>query len=220
MKFFKLFMLLAAVMAAPAAIAAGDAGAGQEKSAPCAACHGQDGNSPSAEYPSLAGQGAPYLVKQLKEFKSGERENAIMMGMVANLSEQDMEDVAAYYAKQQAQTGQADPELVEKGERFYRGGDMENGIPACSGCHGPAGQGVDAAHFPALAGQHPEYLEAQLKAFRVVGREDLGDNLVGRENDPQAMMRTISAKMSDGQIQAVASFLSGLSPKESDADAE
>lgn len=220
MKSLKLFMLLVAAMAAPAAMAAGDASAGQEKAAACAACHGQDGNSPSGEYPSLAGQGAPYLVKQLQEFKSGTRNNPIMMGMTAGLSEQDMEDIAAYYAKQTPVPGQADPELVEQGERLYRGGDMEKGIPACSGCHGPAGQGVEAAGFPALAGQHVDYLEAQLKAFRVAGREDIGDNLATRDNDPQAMMRTIAGKMSDGQIQAVSSFLSGLSAAESGAGEE
>ncbi|ASK35704.1 cytochrome c4 [Alcanivorax sp. N3-2A] len=219
MKFFKLFVLLAAVLAAPAALAAGDAEAGKEKATPCAACHGQDGNSPSGQYPSLAGQGEPYLLEQLKAFKSGARNNAIMAGMVANLSDQDMQDLAAYFADQSIQPGQADPELVEAGERLYRGGDMKNGIPACSGCHGPGGQGVAAAHFPALGGQHAEYLEAQLKAFRAAGRGDLGDNLVVRENDPQAMMRTIAGKMSDGQIKAVASFLSGLSVEE-EGDAE
>ncbi len=189
MKCFKLFVLLAAVVATPFALAEGDPEAGKEKAQVCAACHGPDGNSPSGQYPSLAGQGERYLIKQLKAYKSGERENAIMQGQAA----------------------------VEMGERIYRGGDVEQGIPACAGCHGPAGQGVDAAGFPALAGQQPAYTESQLKAFRAVGREDIGD-MAKRDNDPQAMMRTLAAKMSDAQIQAVSSFVAGLSAPERDSD--
>ena len=217
MKCFKLFVLLAAVVATPFALAEGDPEAGKEKAQVCAACHGPDGNSPSGQYPSLAGQGEPYLIKQLKAFKSGERENAIMQGQAANLSEQDMQDLAAFYAEQTVQTGQVKADLVEMGERIYRGGDVEKGIPACAGCHGPAGQGVDAAGFPALAGQQPAYTESQLMAFRAVGREDIGD-MAKRDNDPQAMMRTLAAKMSDAQIQAVSSFVAGLSAPERDSE--
>lgn len=217
MKCFKLFVLLAAVVATPFALAEGDPEAGKEKAEVCAACHGPDGNSPSGQYPSLAGQGEPYAIKQLKAFKSGERENAIMQAQAANLSEQDMQDLAAFYAEQTAQTGQVKPDLVETGEQLYRGGDVEKGIPACAGCHGPAGQGVDAAGFPALAGQQPAYTESQLKAFRAVGREDIGD-MTKRDNDPQAMMRTLAAKMSDAQIQAVSSFVAGLSAPERDSE--
>lgn len=217
MKCFKLFVLLAAVVATPFALAEGDPEAGKEKAEVCAACHGPDGNSPSGQYPSLAGQGEPYTIKQLKAFKSGERENAIMQGQAANLSEQDMQDLAAFYAEQTVQTGQVKPDLVETGEQLYRGGDVEKGIPACAGCHGPAGQGVDAAGFPALAGQQPAYTESQLKAFRAVGREDIGD-MTKRDNDPQAMMRTLAAKMSDAQIQAVSSFVAGLSAPERDSE--
>lgn len=217
MKCFKLFVLLAAVVATPFALAEGDPEAGKEKAQVCAACHGPDGNSPSGQYPSLAGQGEPYLIKQLKAYKSGERENAIMQGQAANLSEQDMQDLAAFFSEQSVETGQVKPDLVEAGERIYRGGDVEKGIPACAGCHGPAGQGIDAAAFPALAGQQPAYTESQLRAFRAVGREDIGD-MPRRDNDPQAMMRTLAAKMSDAQIQAVSSFVAGLSAPERDSE--
>ena len=215
MKFVKLFVLMAVAAIATPAMAAGDAEAGEAKAAPCAACHGQGGNASIPTYPKLAGQGEEYLVKQLQDFKSGARNNAIMAGQVANLSEQDMQDIAAYYAKQSVEAGQANPDLVEQGERLYRGGDMANNIPACSGCHGPAGQGMDAAKYPHLAGQNAQYTEDQLKAFRAAGRNDLGDNLIKRTNDgavdEPGMMQTIAAEMSDTQIKAVASFISGLS---------
>ncbi|KZX85230.1 cytochrome C, partial [Alcanivorax sp. HI0013] len=156
-----------------------------------------------------------YLVKQLQDYKSGKRENAIMAGQVANLSEQDMADLGAYYASQEPSIGQADPDWVEQGAKLYRGGDMANGLPACSGCHGPAGQGVEGAKYPLLAGQNAQYVEEQLKAFRAAGRNDLGDNVVKRTNDTDGdapgMMQTVAAKMSDTQIKAVASYISGLS---------
>ncbi len=215
MKFVKLFVLMAAAAVTTPALAAGDADAGEAKAAPCAACHGQGGNASIPTYPKLAGQGEEYLVKQLQDFKSGARNNAIMAGQVANMSEQDMQDIAAYYAKQTAEAGQANPDLVAQGERLYRGGDMTNNVPACSGCHGPAGQGIDAAKYPHLAGQNAQYVEDQLKAFRAAGRNDLGDNIIKRTNDGSAdepgMMQTIAAEMSDTQIKAVASFISGLS---------
>ncbi|MQX51966.1 c-type cytochrome [Alcanivorax sediminis] len=215
MKFVKLFVLMAAAAVTTPALAAGDADAGEAKAAPCAACHGQGGNASIPTYPKLAGQGEEYLVKQLQDFKSGARNNAIMAGQVANMSEQDMQDIAAYYAKQTAEAGQANPDLVAQGERLYRGGDMTNNVPACSGCHGPAGQGIDAAKYPHLAGQNAQYVEDQLKAFRAAGRNDLGDNIIKRTNDGSAdepgMMQTIAAEMSDIQIKAVASFISGLS---------
>jgi cytochrome c553 len=215
MKFVKLFVLMAVAAVATPAMAAGDAEAGEAKAAPCAACHGQAGNAAIPTYPKLAGQGEEYLVKQLQDFKSGAHNNAIMAGQVANMSEQDMQDIAAYYAKQTAEAGQANPDLVAQGERLYRGGDMANNIPACSGCHGPAGQGMDAAMYPHLAGQNAQYTEDQLKAFRAAGRNDLGDAVIKRTNDGSAeepgMMQTIAAEMSDTQIKAVASFISGLS---------
>jgi cbb3-type cytochrome c oxidase subunit III len=180
--------------------AAGDAAAGKQKSATCAACHGADGNSNNPEWPKLAGQNAAYLIKQLQNFKSGERVNATMNGMAANLSEQDMEDLAAYFSNQEITRGKADPELVEAGQALFRGGDLARGIAACSACHGAQGAGNPAAGFPALAGQHALYLETQLKAFRSMTRA----------NDPGQMMRNIAMKMSDADITAVASYIQGL----------
>ncbi|MBZ2188761.1 cytochrome c4 [Alcanivorax sp. JB21] len=213
MKSLKLFALvLAGVLAGQAH--AGDAAAGEAKAAVCAACHGPDGNSPAADFPKIAGQGEKYFVKQLMDYKSGARENAIMRGQVAGLSEQDMKDLAAFYAAQPIEVGAADPDLVEAGERLYRGGNMDTGLAACSGCHGPAGDGIAAAGFPALSGQHARYIEEQLRAFRAAGRDDLGAAAYRRNDttsDEPGMMQAIAAKMSDREIKAVASFISGLS---------
>ncbi len=189
--------------------AVGDAAAGKEKSAACAACHSADGNSTNPEWPKLAGQHAGYTVKQLQEFKTGAtdpeaekgvRINATMNGMVAALKDQDMEDLAAYFAAQKGTLGEAAPDLVELGEAIYRGGNMETGVSACMACHGPSGAGNSAANFPTLSGQHAKYTEIQLKAFRSHQRA----------NDSSQMMRDIAAKMSDKEIEAVASYIQGL----------
>lgn len=182
------------------ASAAGDATAGQQKAAPCAACHGADGNSVNGEWPKLAGQNAVYLAKQLQDFKAGRRVNAIMNGMAAPLSDQDMEDMAVFFSTQTPAPGKADPELVEKGKVVYLGGNLTAGLSACYGCHGPNGKGNPAAGFPALSNQHAQYLETQLKNFRAMQRG----------NDPGQMMRNIAVKMSDDDIKAVASFIQGL----------
>lgn len=205
-------IMLAAAFSLPA-MAAGDAAAGEKKAAVCAACHGQDGNSPGGDFPSLAGQGEKYLVKQLADYKSGARKNGIMQGQAAGLSEQDMADLAAFYAGKTIKGGSAKADLVAVGERLYRGGNAASGVAACAGCHGPAGQGIDAAGFPALAGQHASYTEAQLRAFRAAGRKDIGAPAY-RVNDADGealgMMQAVAAKMSDAEIQAVASYISGL----------
>ncbi|MBS1225670.1 MAG: cytochrome c subfamily, partial [Proteobacteria bacterium] len=130
---------------ATAALAAGDPTAGKAKSAVCAACHNADGNSAVTQYPKLAGQSADYLVKQLQEYKSGARVNAIMVGMVAPLSPQDMEDLAAYFASQQIARGTTDPALAPAGEAMFRGGNLTSGVAACSACHGATGAGNPAA---------------------------------------------------------------------------
>lgn len=181
-------------------LAAGDANAGKQKSAACAACHNPDGNSTNGEWPKLAGQHPKYTVKQLGNYKAGERVNAIMNGMVAPLSPQDMEDLAVYFAAQAPSSAQADPELVKLGESLYRGGNPSSGLSACIGCHGPTGLGNPAAGFPLLAGQHAQYTEIQLKAFRAMQRA----------NDPGQMMRNIATKMTDHEIKAVASYIQGL----------
>lgn len=208
------FVLLAGAMgvaqaneAAPAA-PKGDVAAGQAKAAVCAACHGADGNSVISANPMLAGQGARYLAKQLHDFKSGARANPVMMGMAAPLSDQDILDLAAYFSAQKPQTRAADPAQVALGEKVWRGGNLESGVLACTGCHGPSGRGNTLAGFPALRGQHADYVEAQLKSFRGAARGDLtGDK---RENDPGAMMRGVVKQLSDTEIKALAQFVSGL----------
>lgn len=181
-------------------MAAGDASAGKGKAAVCAACHGMDGNSPSNMFPKLAGQGEAYLVKQLSEFKDGTRNNAIMAPMVAALSEQDMADLAAFYAGNTVTEGGTAEDLLEAGQAVYRGGNKETGLPACMACHGPTGAGMPAAKWPALSGQYAAYIEAQLNAF--------ADGT--RSNDTNSMMRDIAAKMTDAEIKAVSAYASGL----------
>ena len=180
--------------------AAGDPAAGQQKAASCAGCHGMDGNSMNPEWPKLAGQHVKYLVKQLQNFKNMGRVNSIMNGMSAALSQQDMEDIAAYYENQQLQPGQADPALVDLGGQVFRGGNLQSGLSACAGCHGPNGTGNPAAGFPSLAGQHAQYIETQLRNFRAMERA----------NDPGQMMRNVASRMTDQEIQAVASYIQGL----------
>jgi cytochrome c553 len=209
-----LTMILASSSLLAAGLADGNASAGKSKAAACAACHGADGNSTSPDYPKLAGQGALYIEKELHDFKSGKRTNGIMQGMAAGLSDTDIQDIAAWFSEQKTSVDQADPKLVKQGEAIFRGGLPDKGVPACSGCHGPAGQGIISARFPKLAGQHAAYVEAQLKAFRAAGRDDLG-NVVKRTNDKTGdapgPMETIASRLSDMEIKQVASFVSGLS---------
>ncbi|MBO1537892.1 c-type cytochrome [Pseudomonas sp. OA65] len=183
--------------------AAGNAAAGQAKAAVCGACHGPDGNSMAPNFPKLAGQGERYLTKQLKEIKDGKRVVLEMTGLLTNLSDQDLEDIAAYFASQKGSVGAADPKLVARGEALFRGGDLEKGLPACTGCHSPDGKGNAAAGFPHLGGQHAQYIGKQLTDFR----KEEG----GRANDGDAMtMRTIARKLSDEDIAAVSSYIQGL----------
>lgn len=193
--------------AVPQKIVGGDASAGKAKTAVCAACHGADGNSVIASFPKLAGQNEKYLEKQLKDIQSGERAVAEMTGLLANASEQDLKDMSAYYASKVSSGGAANPDVVELGQKIYRGGVQVKGITACTGCHSPTGQGNAPAGFPALAGQHSEYIVKQLKLFREGA--DYIDR--GRRNDGEARtMRAIAAKMSDKEIEAVSSYISGL----------
>lgn len=180
---------------------AGSAEQGQAKATPCVACHGVNGNSVNPEWPSLAGQHASYIKRQLAAFKNGARQNPLMTPMAKPLSEQDMADLAAYYSAQTS-TGnlEADPSKVALGERLYRGGDAQRGVPACASCHGPRGSGNPAAAYPAIRGQHATYTAAQLKAYRSGTRQ----------TDPNQMMRDVAATMSDEQIDAVASYIQGL----------
>jgi cytochrome c553 len=182
------------------AYAGGDASAGKTKSATCAGCHGMDGNSANPDWPNLAGQGTDYIEKQLKEFKAGKRQNATMAPMAAPLAEQDIADLAAFYTAQTVKVGAAEESLVELGETIYRGGNPASGVAACIGCHGPRGRGNPAAAFPALSGQHANYVEGQLNAFKA------GE----RSNDAAKMMRDTASNMSEQEIKAVASYIQGL----------
>lgn len=195
----------------------GDAAAGQTKAAACGACHGADGNSMAPTFPRLAGQNAKYLYKQLQDFKAGRRTDASMMGMVLPLSDQDMADLAAYYAEQKSGVGQAKADLVKLGEKIYRGGNAKTGLAACSGCHSPSGKGNALAGFPHLGGQQAEYVKKQLIAFRAAGRADIVADPASqkRVNDAAKAgevgpMQMVAAKLSDAEIEAVASFISGL----------
>lgn len=185
----------------------GDPEAGEVKSATCAACHNADGNSALEINPKLAGQHASYLVKQLKEFKLASqtggkegRNNAVMNGMAAALSEQDMLDIAAYFESQTATPGATPEDVIAAGEQLYRGGDMERGITACIACHGPRGDGMGLANFPDISGQHVAYIKSQLEAFRS-GQ---------RANDPNGMMRDIAVRLTDADIDILSKYLSGL----------
>jgi cytochrome c553 len=196
-------LLLIASVAALAAFGtahAGDATAGKAKSAACAGCHGMDGNSVNAMWPKLAGQHANYIAKQLAEFKSGDRVDPTMAGMVAPLSETDMADLAAYYASQKGSVGTADETKVELGQTIYRAGNAASGVPACAACHGPTGVGNAQAKFPSLSGQHADYVAKALKDFRSGARA----------NDAGQMMRNIAAKMTDAEIEAVSAYVQGL----------
>lgn len=181
--------------------AAGDAEAGQGKVAVCGACHGADGNSPAPNFPKLAGQGERYLLKQLHDIKSGNRQVVEMTGMLDNLSDQDMADIAAYFSSQKMSVGAADPKLVARGEALFRGGKLEEGMPACTGCHSPDGAGLAAAGFPHLGGQHAQYVAKQLTDFREGNRTNDGDAMI---------MRAIASKLSNKDIEAVSSFIQGL----------
>ncbi|MFT4789825.1 MAG: cytochrome c553, partial [Paraglaciecola sp.] len=192
----KMFGLLVSVFLgfSASALAVGDIQAGKTKSLACGACHGADGNSMLDMNPKLAGQHMNYLVKQLAEFKLASqtggkegRNNAVMNGMAAALSEQDMQDIAAYFSSQTAKPGETPEDVIEAGSKLYRGGDLARGITACIACHGPRGNGTSLSGFPDISGQHPAYLKAQLLAFRA-GQ---------RANSLNGMMGDIAKRLSD-----------------------
>jgi len=166
----------------------------------CVACHGPQGNSIVATWPKLAGQHPAYIYKELMDFKAGNRKNEQMSPMAAPLTEQEMRDLAAYYASQTQTPGAADPALAELGQKVFRAGNPVSGVPACNGCHGPAGMGVGLAKFPRISGQHADYVKQTLTNFR--------DSV--RANDPNGMMRGVTARMTDKEIAAVSQYLQGL----------
>lgn len=191
------------LLASLPAYAAGDATAGQAKSAVCAACHGADGNSVVPNWPKLAGQHEQYLVRQVALIKSGARVVPEMAGIVPGLTDQDIADLAAWFASQQAAGGVADEATLTLGERIFRAGNAESGVPACMSCHGPAGEGNPLAVYPALAGQHAVYTANMLTRFRA------GEHW-GEEDAPSQVMNGSAAELTDDEIAAVASYIQGL----------
>ncbi len=200
----KLFLSLATILMAATSLTAtaqGDAAAGEGKVAVCAACHGANGNSQLGSNPKLAGQGERYTLKQLRDIKSGIRVVPLMTGLLDNMDDQDLMDIAAFYATQEITLQGADPELVPLGEQIYRSGISDLGVAACSACHSPTGSGVAQAGFPALGGQHAEYIAKQMRDFRSGARDNDGD---------AAPMRIVSERLTDAEIEALASYVSGL----------
>ncbi len=206
----KLVVTLAAALVATSAFANAPAAAPASKGDPkaaesivnqvCAGCHAVDGNSAVAANPKLAGLTAEYINKQLNNFKSGERKNPVMGGIVASLSPQDMLNLTTYFSAQQAKPGTSkDQELALVGQKIYRGGVQGAGVPACASCHGPQGKGIPT-QFPRLAGQHSDYIYTQLNDFRIGTRA----------NDAAKMMRSIAQKMTDADMKAVAAYIQGL----------
>ena len=200
MKNWLMMLSVAAALISTGANAAGDAAAGQAKSAVCVACHGPDGNSMNPIWPKIAGQHEGYIVKQLQDFKSGVRTDATMLPMVAALTEEDMVNLAAFFNSQETKLGQADAAVVDLGKKIFNNGNSESGVAACSACHAPNGAGNPAANFPQLAGQHAPYTEKQLTAFR--------DGT--RANDGSKMMQNVAAQMTDEEIKAVSQYIQGL----------
>lgn len=209
----KLILSALILAASPWVLATGDVDAGKAKSATCAACHGADGNSPAGAFPSLAGQHVNYTIKQLKDMKvakeQGGRPVAEMAAFVPGLSDQDIADLAAFYAAQKPKGNSTKAELLEKGESVYRSGNLAKGVAACTGCHSPDGKGNKGAAYPLLAGQHADYIEKQLRAFRTGAEEPNAGNARINDGDTR-IMRDIAANMSDLEIRAVASFIAGL----------
>ena len=196
---------------AEAATKPGDAAAGEGKAAVCGACHGMDGNSADAQYPKLAGQSEQYIARQLADFKSGQRQNPIIMDMAMPLSSQDMHDLGAFYASKAPLPGVADQALVEHGQTLFRQGDASRDIPACMACHSIDGRGNPGAMYPQLTSQHAQYIETTLKAWHDGTTWD---------NDAHAQIMPVIAKQLDADdIAALASYIEGLHSADGKPDA-
>ena len=203
MKHFLQFAIGLSLLVSLPVFAAGDANAGQAKVAICAACHGADGNSVVANWPKIAGQHASYLERQLGLIKNGGREVPEMTGFVMGLSDQDIADIAAYYAGQKSKPGLTDAALLASGEQLYRAGNSLTDVPACMACHGPAGKGNPLAVYPAVAGQHSVYTEKMLKSFRA-------GSMWGEDDAASKIMTDVTLRLTDAEIKAVASYIQGL----------
>lgn len=210
-KSFLSIICLLATFTANQTLAAGDAAAGESKVAMCAGCHGSDGNSMVASFPKLAGIGEKYMTQQLRLVKSGERVIVEMTGILDSSSDQDLQDMAAYYNSKTRQisgaqditlVGISNPEeALDFGENVYRGGNMKTGVAACTGCHSPSGNGNDPAGYPGLGGQYADYIEKQLLAYRRGERASGGNAMI---------MQGVAANLSDKEIKAVANYIAGL----------
>ncbi|HEY2346804.1 MAG TPA: c-type cytochrome [Xanthomonadaceae bacterium] len=201
----------------------GDAKAGQAKAAACGACHSIDGNSTDAQYPKLAAQQERYVARQLAMFKSGERQNPIMMPMATSLTAQDMRDIGAWFASQKVLPGLADDSVIKSGpnagkkfyvvgQQIYRGGDAARGVPACMACHGPTGAGNPGPAYPNIGGQHAKYVADRLTAFR-------GGLVLGKDDWAKPEMAQVAKNLTDEEIQALATYVEGLHPSADDAGA-
>lgn len=195
-------ILLMAALTVTAEGQEGSVEAGRLKSATCAACHGVDGNSVTPDWPMLAGQHASYIVRQLQAFKNGERTDVTMKPFADLLSDQDMLDVAAYFAAQTPTPKGADPALVSLGQQIYRGGVPARGIAACIACHGPDGSGNPLAAYPRVSWQHAAYVTKQLNAYRSGDRTS--------DVDFDQMMRNVARTLVDDEIRALSSYVQGL----------
>lgn len=180
----------------------GSADAGRARAITCGACHGTDGNSVNPAWPSIAGQHPTYVVEQLEAFKNGTRSDPLMLGQAMLLSDEDMRNLAVYFAGNTTATKViADPSTLDHGQRLYRGGSRENQTPACIACHGPNGRGNPAASYPSLKGQYAVYIAKQLRDYATGAR---------RSDGPTRVMRDIAAKLSEEDIVAVSSYVQGL----------
>ena len=182
------------------AVADGSVEEGQSKSTPCIACHGVNGNSSNPVWPNLAAQHKQYIKKQLQAFKSGSRSDPLMTPMAMGLSDDDVEDLAAYFDAQTLTGLEADAKRAPLGQRVYRGGDSNTSVAACIACHGPGGDGNPTAGYPSIKGQQSAYVAVQLRAYRAGTRK----------TDPNQMMRDVTRTMSDEQIDAVAAYVQGM----------
>lgn len=186
-----------------AAIAAGDPEAGEAKAGVCASCHGMDGNSDIAQWPKIAGQHEEYLARQTRLVRDQQREVPQMYPIVSNLSDEDIADIAAWYASQEIETGVAEEELVEPGRALYHAGNPDTGVPACMACHGPTGNGIPGAGYPMVRGQHATYTADRLRRYR--DGETNGD-----DDQYSEIMVAIAENLDDAEIEAVSSYIEGL----------
>jgi cytochrome c553 len=200
MKRIWIFATISGAFFSTAALPAGNAETGATKAVVCQACHGANGNSTNPEWPSLAGLGADYIAEQLQNFKTGKRNNPVMMPNAANLTPDDMADLGAYFSGLVNTGLEADPSYWKAGEKLYRGGDKARGIPACEACHGPTGRGNEPAKYPALRGQQSVYVAKQLNDYASGARA----------TGPANIMQTIAKRLTPDDIRDLASYVQGL----------